>query len=92
MQKKTFYPRLTTFLFFIFVAATLLFPFAAKADDSTANSADIAPYADDGDMDYIPDYLVTVDLRADGSADITYDITWQVIDGDQTDYLSLIHI
>ena len=92
MQKKTFYPRLTTFLFFIFVAATLLFPFAARADDSTANSADIAPYADDGDMDYIPDYLVTVDLRADGSADITYDITWQVIGGDQTDYLSWVKI
>ena len=92
MQKKTFYPRLTTFLLFILVAATLLFPFAAKADDSTANSADIAPYADDGDMDYIPDYLVTVDLRADGSADITYDITWQVIDGDQTDYLSWVKI
>ena len=79
-------------LFFIFVAATLLFPFAARADDSTANSADIAPYADDGDMDYIPDYLVTVDLRADGSADITYDITWQVIGGDQTDYLSWVKI
>ena len=92
MQKKTFYPRLTTFLLFILVAATLLFPFAAKADDSTANSADIAPYADDGDMDYIPDYLVTVDLRADGSADITYDITWQVIGGDQTDYLSWVKI
>ena len=92
MQKKTFYPRLTTFLFFIFVAATLLFPFAARADDPTANSADIAPYADDGDMDYIPDYLVTVDLRADGSADITYDITWQVIGGDQTDYLSWVKI
>ena len=92
MQKKTFYGRLTTFLFFIFVAATLLFPFAARADDSTVNSADIAPYADDGDMDYIPDYLVTVDLRADGSADITYDITWQVIGGDQTDYLSWVKI
>ena len=92
MQKKTFYPRLTTFLLFIFVAAALLFPFAAKADGSTANSADIAPYADDGDMDYIPDYLVTVDLRADGSADITYDITWQVISGDQTDYLSWVKI
>ena len=92
MQKKTFYPRLTAFLFFIFVAATLLFPFAARADGSTANSADIAPYADDGDMDYIPDYLVTVDLRADGSADITYDITWQVIGGDQTDYLSWVKI
>ena len=92
MQKKTFYPRLTTFLLFIFVAVTLLFPFAARADDSTANSADIAPYADDGDMDYIPDYLVTVDLRADGSADITYDITWQVIGGDQTDYLSWVKI
>ena len=79
-------------LFFLFVAATLLFPFAARADDSTANSANIAPYADDGDMDYIPDYLVTVDLRADGSADITYDITWQVIGGDQTDYLSWVKI
>ena len=43
-------------------------------------------------MDYIPDYLVTVDLRADGSADITYDITWQVIGGDQTDYLSWVKI
>ena len=92
MQKKTFYGRLTTFILFIFVAATLLFPFAARADDPTANSADIAPYADDGDMDYIPDYLVTVDLRADGSADITYDITWQVIGGDQTDYLSWVKI
>ena len=43
-------------------------------------------------MDYIPDYLVTVDLREDGSADIVYDITWQVIDGDQTDYLSWVKI
>ena len=92
MQKKTFYPRLTTFILFILVAAALLFPFAARADDSTENSTDIAPYADDGDMDYIPDYLVTVDLRADGSADITYDITWQVIGGDQTDYLSWVKI
>ena len=76
----------------IFVAASLLFPFAARADDSTTDLAAIAPYADDGDMDYIPDYLVTVDLRADGSADITYDITWQVIGGDQTDYLSWVKI
>ena len=52
----------------------------------------LAPYADDGDMDYIPDYFVTVDLREDGSADIVYDITWQVIDGDQTDYLSWVKI
>ncbi len=52
----------------------------------------LAPYADDGDLDYIPDYFVTVDLREDGSADIVYDITWQVIGGDQTDYLSWVKI
>ena len=39
-------------------------------------------------MDYIRSYVVTVDPREDGSADITYDIDWQVIDGDKTDYLS----
>ena len=69
-------------------ALSALFPFSAQAADLSA----IAPYADDGDMDYIPEYLVTVDLWADGSADITYDITWQVIGGDQTDYLSWVKI
>ncbi len=36
---------------------------------------------------------VTVDPREEGSADITYDIDWQVIDGDKTDYsLSWVEI
>ena len=84
---------LTASLFLlIFVAASLLFPMTARADDSLASLDGLAPYADDGDMDYIPDYFVTVDLREDGSADIVYDITWQVIDGDQTDYLSWVKI
>ena len=84
---------LTASLFLlIFVASALLFPMTARADDSLASLDGLAPYADDGDMDYIPDYFVTVDLREDGSADIVYDITWQVIDGDQTDYLSWVKI
>ena len=84
---------LTASLFLlIFVAASLLFPLPARAESGQANLDGLAPYADDGDMDYIPDYFVTVDLREDGSADIVYDITWQVIDGDQTDYLSWVKI
>ena len=51
-----------------------------------------APYAESGDMDYIRSYIVTVDPREDGTADITYDIDWQVIDGDATDYLSWVKI
>ena len=43
-------------------------------------------------MDYIRSYVVTVDPREDGSVDITYDIDWQVIDGDKTDYLSWVKI
>ena len=84
---------LTASLFLlIFVAASLLFPLSARAESGQADLDGLAPYADDGDMDYIPDYFVTVDLREDGSADIVYDITWQVIDGDQTDYLSWVKI
>ena len=84
---------LTASLFLlIFVAASLLFPLPARAESGQANLDGLAPYADDGDLDYIPDYFVTVDLREDGSADIVYDITWQVIDGDQTDYLSWVKI
>ena len=84
---------LTASLFLlIFVAASLLFPLSARAESRQADLDGLAPYADDGDMDYIPDYFVTVDLREDGSADIVYDITWQVIDGDQTDYLSWVKI
>lgn len=81
-----------SFLLLIFVAASLLFPLSARAESGQANPDGLAPYADDGDLDYIPDYLVTVDLREDGSADIVYDITWQVIGGDQTDYLSWVKI
>ncbi|MBD9140415.1 MAG: hypothetical protein EGQ75_09295 [Clostridiales bacterium] len=81
-----------SFLLLIFVAASLLFPLSARAESGQADLDKLAPYADDGDLDYIPDYFVTVDLREDGSADIVYDITWQVIDGDQTDYLSWVKI
>ena len=81
-----------SFLLLIFVAASLLFPLSARAESGQAGLDRLAPYADDGDLDYIPDYFVTVDLREDGSADIVYDITWQVIDGDQTDYLSWVKI
>ena len=84
---------LTASLFLlIFVAASLLFPLSARAESGQADLDGLAPYADDGDLDYIPDYFVTVDLREDGSADIVYDITWQVIGGDQTDYLSWVKI
>ena len=81
-----------SFLLLIFVAASLLFPLSAQAESGQADLDGLAPYADDGDLDYIPDYFVTVDLREDGSADIVYDITWQVIGGDQTDYLSWVKI
>ncbi len=53
---------------------------------------ELAPYAEEGDMDYIRSYVVTVDLREDGSADITYDIDWQVLAGDATEYLSWVKI
>ena len=65
-------------------SALLALPAAAAQVD--------APYAESGDMDYIRSYIVTVDPREDGSADITYDIDWQVIDGDKTDYLSWVKI
>lgn len=65
-------------------SALLALPAAAAQVD--------APYAEGGDMDYIRSYIVTVDPREDGSADITYDIDWQVIDGDKTDYLSWVKI
>ena len=81
-----------SFLLLIFVAASLLFPLSARAESGQADLDGLAPYADDGDLDYIPDYFVTVNLREDGSADIVYDITWQVIGGDQTDYLSWVKI
>ena len=81
-----------SFLLLIFVAASLLFPLSARAESGQVDLDGLAPYADDGDLDYIPDYFVTVDLREDGSADIVYDITWQVIGGDQTDYLSWVKI
>lgn len=57
-----------------------------------ATDNELAPYAEEGDMDYIRSYVVTVDLREDGSADITYDIDWQVLAGDATEYLSWVKI
>lgn len=49
-------------------------------------------YAEPGDYDEIKSYTVTVDPRADGSADITYDIHWQVVGGGDGDYLSWVKI
>lgn len=72
------------------VAALLCCVLAALP--ALADTADLAPYAQDGDLDYIRSYVVTVDLREDGSADITYDIDWQVIEGSKTDYLSWVKI
>lgn len=51
-----------------------------------------AASADEGDYDKINNYIVTVALREDGSADITYDIDWQVLAGDRTEYLSWVKI
>lgn len=48
--------------------------------------------ADSGDLDRINAYTVTVDPRADGSADITYDIDWEVIGGSSDEPLSWVKI
>lgn len=48
--------------------------------------------ADSGDLDRINAYTVTVDPRADGSADITYDIDWEVIGGSADEPLSWVKI
>lgn len=73
-------------------AAALLCCLLTAVPVFAADTADFAPYAEEGDLDYIRSYVVTVDLREDGSADITYDIDWQVIDGEKTDYLSWVKI
>ena len=44
------------------------------------------------DLDRIRSYTVTVDPRADGSADITYDIDWEVIGGSADEPLSWVRI
>lgn len=49
-------------------------------------------YAEPGDYDEIKSYTVTVEPRPDGSADITYDIHWQVVGGGSGDYLSWVKI
>ena len=51
-----------------------------------------AAFADAGDYDEITSYVVTVDPRQDGSADITYEIDWSVIGGGSDDYLSWVNI
>ena len=78
-MKTTFVRKISAFLLVGALACLLCL---------AAFAGDLAPYAESGDMDYIPYYRVTVDPREDGSADITYEIDWQVIDGDKTDYLS----
>lgn len=71
---------------------TVLFCCLLLALPAGAAGTNLAPYAEDGDLDYIRSYVVTVDLREDGSADITYDIDWQVLGGDATQYLSWVKI
>ena len=83
-MKMNFLRRLALLCAVLTCGMLLALPAAAAEAD--------APYAEDGDMDYIRNYVVTVDPREDGSADITYDIDWQVIDGDKTDYLSWVKI
>ena len=51
-----------------------------------------AAFADAGDYDEITNYVVTVDPRQDGSADITYEIDWKVIGGGSGDSLSWVNI
>ena len=48
--------------------------------------------ADEGDLDEIANYVVTVDPRADGTADITYEIDWNVIGGSADEPLSWVKI
>lgn len=84
MTKNRLARRLATVL-----AALLLCLMTALA---VHGEESLAPYAEPGDMDYIQDYIVTVDLREDGSADITYDIDWQVIAGDKTEHLAWVKI
>ncbi len=83
-MKMNFLRRLALLCAVLTCGMLLVLPAAAAEAD--------APYAEDGDMDYIRSYVVTVDPREDGSVDITYDIDWQVIDGDKTDYLSWVKI
>ena len=83
-MKMNFLRRLALLCAVLTCGMLLALPAAAAEAD--------APYAEDGDMDYIPLYRVTVDPREDGSADITYEIDWQVIDGGHDDYLSWVKI
>ena len=54
-------------------------------------AAALPAHADDGDMDEITHYTVTVDTRADGSADITYELDWNVIGGSLDEPLTCAH-
>lgn len=55
-------------------------------------AAALPAHADDGDMDEITHYTVTVDTRADGSADITYELDWNVIGGSLDEPLTWVRI
>lgn len=48
--------------------------------------------ADSGDIDEISRYVVTVDPREDGTADLTYEIDWRVIGGSADEPLSWVKI
>lgn len=48
--------------------------------------------ADEGDYDRIDQYTVTVEPLADGTADITYEIDWQVLAGGADEYLSWVRV
>ena len=64
-MKMQFMRRLALLCAVLACGALLALPAAAAQTE--------APCAEDGDMDYIRSYVVTVDPREDGSADITYD-------------------
>ena len=77
MRTKRLFPR----LFRLFLPVVCLFCLLA-----------LPVAADAGDYDQIDNYVITVDPRQDGSADITYAVDWQVIGGGSGDYLSWVRI
>lgn len=79
-----------SFLLLIFVAASLLFPLSARAE---SGQADLDGWRRMRTMGIWIIFPTTSSRWTCGRMgirqDIVYDITWQVIDGDQTDYLLL---
>lgn len=81
-----------SFLLLIFVAASLLFPLSARAESGQADLNGWRRMRTMGIWIIFPTTSLRWTCGRMGSADIVYDITWQVIDGDQTDYLSWVKI